>query len=430
MIGTIKVMKMKDTDKTKEQLINEVEGLRQQIAALEEREETLKGKVYKTIIEFQGIFLDGFYSPYKDSKGDVIGTIGMAVDITERERREVEREKLLHDMGERVKELSCMYGVANSLRTQDTLEAIFQDVVALIPPGWHYPEITRGKVCFDGKEYVLEPFEETGWRQTSDIIVAGRRRGTVEVYYLEERPLLGEGPFLKEERHLIDGIAQALSEAIDHKLAEEQLKASLKEKEILLQEIHHRVKNNMMVISSLLNIQASVLEDPKMIDILREARDRIRTMAIVHERVYQSQNMASVDFNNYVTAIANNLLRVSNIKAGKIQLDFDIRDISIEIQRAIPCGLIINELLTNAIKYAFLNEVDQKGRITVVMYLTDSKQVHLMVRDNGCGIPEGIDVSTTKSMGLRLVHMMVKQLKGKLEINRKKGTEFKITFPL
>ncbi|MHC4573021.1 MAG: ATP-binding protein [Planctomycetota bacterium] len=128
-----------------------------------------------------------------------------------------------HDLEERVKDLNCLYGVASSIQKGQSLEATFQDVLALIPAGWHYPDITRAKLRFDGAEYVVEPFEETPWRLTSDIVVDGKKRGSVEVYYVEECPELDEGPFLAEERSLINGIAYALSQATERKRAEERL---------------------------------------------------------------------------------------------------------------------------------------------------------------------------------------------------------------
>ena len=148
----------------------------------------------------------------------------MVPDLTERKQTEEQREGLLRDMQERVKELRCIYGVAKSTQTRNTLEEMFQDTVALIPPAWQYPEITRARICFDGKEYVSEVFQETPWKQVSNIVVAGKKQGIVEVYYVEEQPELDEGPFLKEERHLLEGIAHSLSVAIERKWAEEALR--------------------------------------------------------------------------------------------------------------------------------------------------------------------------------------------------------------
>ena len=126
-----------------------------------------------------------------------------------------------HDIVERAKELRCMYGVANSIRKRESIEAVLQDIVALIPHGWHYPEITRAKICFNGTEYVSQPFEETRWKQTSDIVLNGEQHGSIEVYYMKEFPILDEGPFLKEERSLLDGITRSISEAIQHNQTEE-----------------------------------------------------------------------------------------------------------------------------------------------------------------------------------------------------------------
>ncbi len=172
------------------------------------------------------MYMDINYYPYTDSNNKVQGFVVSGRNITERKQAMEDREKVIHSLDERVKELKCMHGVAASIQTRSTLAEIFQDVVDLIPPGWHYPEITRGRVIVDGKEYVSESFEETEFKQSSDIIVNGQKRGAVEVYYLQKCPNLDEGTFMNEERHLIDGIARIISEAIDRKQAEENLQVS------------------------------------------------------------------------------------------------------------------------------------------------------------------------------------------------------------
>lgn len=144
-------------------------------------------------------------------------------------KMEMEQKQLLREMKERVKELKCIYGLTESIRKRDTLEEVFQDVANLIPSGWQYPEITRGKVTFDGKAYVSQPFNETEWKQSSEIVVNGKVRGNVEVYYIEERPYLDEGPFLKEERNLINIITRNISEFIERREAERKRKNSLQE---------------------------------------------------------------------------------------------------------------------------------------------------------------------------------------------------------
>lgn len=169
-------------------------------------------KIVAYLVPFAGLCMDYF---------DVSRSADRTIHVLK--RSEESKDRLLYDMKKRVKELSCMYGVAKALRERETLEAVFRDVASLIPSGWQYPGITRAKVRFDDEDYVSQPFKETRWNQTSDIIVGRERKGTVEIYYIEQRPVLDEGPFLNEERHLIDGIAQALSETVERKHSEEAL---------------------------------------------------------------------------------------------------------------------------------------------------------------------------------------------------------------
>ncbi|MCP3889031.1 MAG: PAS domain S-box protein [Desulfobulbaceae bacterium] len=163
-----------------------------------------------------------------DAEGNVERLVGTFQDITARKQADQELERLLHESGERIKELKCMYGVADSIQSRNTLKEILQDVANLIPPGWHYPAITRAKVIFEGKEYVSEPFEETEWKQSCELVVDNKQVGSIEVYYLEKCPDLDEGPFMTEERNLIEGIAKNLSDAIELKNAEKQLVQSQK----------------------------------------------------------------------------------------------------------------------------------------------------------------------------------------------------------
>lgn len=158
-----------------------------------------------------------------DEKDNICGFIGLIRDVSERKKAEEEKDKLIHGMGERIKELNCIYNAANTINNSDSIDEILRKTADSIPPGWHYPEITRGKVIFDGKEYVSEPFSETQWKQQSDIIINGVKRGSVEVYYLEEKPELDEGPFVKEERDLINNLSQKVSWAIERIETVEQL---------------------------------------------------------------------------------------------------------------------------------------------------------------------------------------------------------------
>ena len=177
------------------------------------------------------LFINNQYQLYRtvplvSEDGSINRILTVVENITKRKQAEEEGKKLLHDKEERVKELQCMYSIAESIRTRITLEKMLQDVTNKIPLGWHYPEITRAKIIFDGKEYVSEPFLKTDWKQSSDIIINNETRGSIEVYYLKECPELDEGPFMKEERNLINGIASSISEAIERELAVKKLQES------------------------------------------------------------------------------------------------------------------------------------------------------------------------------------------------------------
>jgi two-component sensor histidine kinase len=217
----------------------------------------------------------------------------------------------------------------------------------------------------------------------------------------------------------------------DRKHAEEKIKASLKEKEILLREIHHRTKNNMQVISSLLNLQSEYTRDEKYIAMLRESRNRIDTMALVHEKLYRSKDISNIDFHDYIVSLVNRLYDFYGLNAGRIALKIDIEHITLEPDTAIPCGLIINELVSNSLKHAFPG--GRTGEIRIIFRRTaltrTEIEYNLTVGDNGVGMPEGLDISTLKTLGLQLVTTLVQhQLQGRLEFDRTEGTTCRISF--
>jgi PAS domain S-box-containing protein len=225
-------------------------------------------------------------------------------------------------------------------------------------------------------------------------------------------------------KKVILGIFRDITE---HKRVEEQIRASLKEKEVLLQEIHHRVKNNMQIISSLLNLQAGYIEDKKYLDMFQESQNRISTMSLVHEKLYRSKDFTKINFKDYTINLANGVFQSFGGRSSGIMLNLNIDDVEIGIDSAIPCGLIINELVTNSLKYAFPGE--KKGEIKIVLGKKDGNEYELTVSDNGIGFPEDIDFSKTETLGLHLVSMLAEhQLSGKINLDRSRGTEFSIIF--
>jgi len=212
----------------------------------------------------------------------------------------------------------------------------------------------------------------------------------------------------------------------ERKKAEEQAKASLNEKEVLLREIHHRVKNNMQIISSLLSLQSQSLQDPEIKSMFRESQGRIRTMALVHEKLYQTRDLSRIDLAEYIRSLAAYLFRTYQMEAGRIQLKTDLDKTFLDINTSIPCGLIVNELVSNALKHAFPDE--RKGEILIELRESEGGALRLTVRDNGIGFPEGVDLRTTDTLGLQIVTLLVDQIDGKLDVKRDRGTVFSVTF--
>ncbi len=210
----------------------------------------------------------------------------------------------------------------------------------------------------------------------------------------------------------------------ERKIAEDQLKSSLKEKEVLLKEIHHRVKNNLQIISSLLNLQTEQIQDPRDLEIFRESQDRIKSMAIIHEQLYQSQDLAHINFASYIQSMMVHLFNSYSAHSRIINLKTSLEQINFEIDTAIPCGLIINELVSNSLKHAFKGR--DSGEISIELKNFNDKY-RLVISDNGIGFDLS-KLENSTSLGLKLVRSLVDQLEGDLEIKSDNGSEFIITF--
>jgi PAS domain S-box-containing protein len=228
----------------------------------------------------------------------------------------------------------------------------------------------------------------------------------------------------------IVGIAQditAQKEAEERlRASEEQVRSSLTEKEVLLKEIHHRVKNNLQVISSLLSLQATQIEDAAAAQVFQDSQSRVRAMALVHERLYRSEDLARIDFAGYVRDMTGHLLRSWRGEARGIRLLVDVSGVSLDIDAAIPCALIINELVSNAFKYAFPD--GRSGEIRIGLTRNDDS-VTVVVRDDGVGLPEGTSLEKAGSLGLQLVQSLTDQLGGQVKCSSRAGTRFEVRFP-
>jgi two-component system, sensor histidine kinase PdtaS len=217
-----------------------------------------------------------------------------------------------------------------------------------------------------------------------------------------------------------------LRDITERKREEEKIRASLREKEILLKEIHHRVKNNLQIISSLLNLQSAHIRDPRALEVFKEGQGRVRSMALIHEKLYQSDDLARVDFSEYMRNLAAYLFRSYEVHAGAVRLNVEAEDVLLGVDTAIPCGLIINELVSNSLKHAFPG--GGGGSINIRLRPAGAERLTLTVADDGVGLPEGFDVRATPSLGLQLVNTLARQLGGDVLVGDCAGAEFSITF--
>ena len=217
-----------------------------------------------------------------------------------------------------------------------------------------------------------------------------------------------------------------LRDVTQRSLADEKIKASLHEKEALLKEIHHRVKNNLQVVSSLLGLQSRSIADAEQRKMFEESQNRVYSMALLHESLYQSDNLSQIDFPEYIRQLADHLFRSYGVAAERIRLRTDFDRISLHMDTAVPCGLIINELVSNSLKYAFPD--GRHGEIHIGLHGQPAGMAKLLVADNGIGLSSEVDWTTTRSLGLRLVRSLAQQLGGHLEVQSQLGTKVQLVF--
>jgi PAS domain S-box-containing protein len=237
---------------------------------------------------------------------------------------------------------------------------------------------------------------------------------------------------LENHRRNLEFLVAERTKALEREIAEnkafqKELANSLEEKELLLKEVHHRVKNNMQVISSLLNIQSETIGNEEYANLLGESQQRIKSMSLIHENLYQSDNLLEIDFEDYIRMLANSLCRFYTIPGVSVNMDIHVEDVNLDIETAVPCGLIINELISNSLKHAF---IDREGTATIsVVFRHSGCQYVLQISDDGIGLPDDFDPSKSSSMGMEIISILTQQLDGCLHIDGNDGAAFEIAFP-
>ncbi len=378
--------------------------------------------------------------------------IRAAADKT-RAIRELRRQSTVLD--ERIKELACLYDLAKIISTQGiSLDDMLKQAVDLIPSGYQYPGFTNARIIFQGKDYSTPGFRHSVWNQNFPLFIDGEWAGSVEVSYTGEWSDAKNAPFLSEESSLLNGIVRLLENSITRKIADERLrdtcgigspaaspspdpgmqgerdlrliaeqdlKRSREQQEQLLREVRERVKNNLHTVHDLLALQSKYIRDDKVLKTLQESQNRIRAMALVHEILYQTPEISSIDLDLYVKTLGENLSGFYTRKGREIVLHTDIPGIALGVNTAIPVGLILNELMSNALKHAFPDR--EKGEIFIRIRKKD-RNISIVFRDDGVGMPRDMNWRDTKSLGLRMVFSIVEQMKGTIGLDRSKGTEF------
>ncbi|MEH2219746.1 MAG: PAS domain S-box protein [Nostoc sp.] len=431
-----------------------------------------------------GDLLDTSWTNVKLSNGQIIG-IGQ--DITERKRTELalkaqaEREQLMRTVAQRIRQ---------SLNLQDILNATVQEVRDLlgvnrvvvyqfdsemigtimaesVEPGWTVSlGVEIHDTCFQtgaGVEYyqgrkraianiyeagltdchirLLERFEVKANLVVPILLeVSSKNPGSHIWGLLIAHQCSSFREWEENQLDLLDQVTvqlaiaiqqssifeQAQTELVQRQKAEVKLRHALAEKEVLLKEVHHRVKNNLQIVSSLLQLQSQTLKDPEVIKVLRESQNRIESISLIHKNLYTSANIGQIDVGDYIHNLAASLLISYQIWPGKIVLETDIDSVSLNVDQAIACGLVINELISNALKHAFPNQ--QAGKISIALR-NIGNNIEMTIRDNGIGLPDNLDWTNTDSLGLSLVYDLVtEQLEGDITLERNRGTVFKIQF--
>lgn len=376
-------------------------------------EEVVESKYKRVIVHTQKTVV-------RDIKGDPLFLLGVSEDITERKKAEEKikkSEEKYRSVVENAADTIITVDTENKIRfinhTQSGLtieQVIGTNLYTYIPQ--EYQELVKQKLkrVYDSQK--SQNYEILG--KHSD--------GSTAWYSVNVGPL-----FLGDE---VTGVTLIVRDISASKKAEEKIQQSLKEKEVLLKEVHHRVKNNLQIILSILNLQYATITDKNTRNLIRDIRSRIKAMSFIHELLYQTSDFSSINFSEYISTLTNNLI-YSYSQNNSVNLKLDVGSIFLDLDQAIPCGLIVNEIITNSLKYAFTNTLNEEFSPEISILLTQENEcIQLVIADNGKGFPGSVDFRNTESLGMQLVVTLVQQLGGDISLDNSNGSKYIITFKL
>lgn len=360
------------------------------------------------------LWVNAYFYPGFDTKGKLTAVYQIFVDVTDK-KEDTEHFQLLSNAIENTTEMICITDLNNRFlyinrafreKYGYSESELLGKGVEIIGSVKNLPEI---------HEIVFNHTKKSSWEGE---LINTKKDGT-------EFPILLTTSQIKNKDGNVIGYIGVARDITELKNKYDTLRHSLKEKETLLKEVYHRVKNNMQVISSLLNIESQSVTEPEAAELLRETQNRVMIMQLIHEKLYKSQDLSKIDFSHYIRDLTNQLRRAYPV-SKKVNLKIKSEGINLGVDKAIPCGLIINELVSNAYKYAFNNS--PKGEIYIELTAKKPGKYNLIVKDNGIGIPANINIKESESLGMMLVTTLTDQLEGNLELDRSHGTKFTIRF--
>jgi len=374
---------------------------------------TLAGEAFSSETEANGVMFESRYSPMKDDDGSVIGAIGVAMDVTGRKQAEAS----LRESEEKYRTLFDMESDALALMDIETGNILDVNKAFINLYGFSKEETLDMK----NTDFSAEPEKTRESVQSRVIFIPIRyhRKKDGIVFPVE----ISASIFEYQGREVL---IAAVRDITDRKQAEEQIKSSLKEKEILLREIHHRVKNNFEIISSLLDMSSMRTDSPETQNLLINARSRIHSMSLIHSQLYQSDRFDRIDMDRHIRELSHHLLCVYG-SGEKIDLILTPSKVYLSVNQAIPCALVLNELISNVFKHAFREK--EQGTVRISISTPDPIRVLVQVKDDGAGIPEGTDIHRQTGLGLKMARYLVSgQLKGEMRVKNDGGAEISIEF--
>lgn len=378
-------------------------------------------------IQIHGCVRDYLIVAQKYHQGQA--TVSVGIDISDRKRAEAQKTQLIASLQESERKFRSLYEATSDAVLLLDEEGIFDcNRAALEMFGFDKKEQLIGKHPQELSP-LFQPQGEDSLSLSNERIATALQTGNCRFDWLHRR--LDGSEFPAEvlltameinSQKVLQGVVRDITE---RKRDEEETKAALAEKEVLLKEIHHRVKNNLQVISSLLRLQSRYIQDQRIVEMLKESQNRVRSMALVHEQLYHSKDLSKINFSDYIQDLAANLFQAYEVNKNGVSLEIEVAPVFLNIDTAVHCGLIINELVSNSLKYAFPEKC--KGIIKIEI---SREEPHFLLKlsDNGIGFPQDLDFRNSGSLGLRLVCSLVNQLRGTIHLDNSEGTVFFITF--